>query len=91
MLLLCSVSADCRGISTAGVCHVSAPASQVCSFAIKDGRVFFRNRYIRTEAFLREQAAQKLLYRCLAWRASYGQAQTQAAVDYVPFQKARGF
>ncbi len=35
----------------------------MCSFAFRDGRAFFRNRYVRTEAFLREQAAQRLLYR----------------------------
>eukprot|EP00884_Botryococcus_braunii_P006857 jgi/Botrbrau1/16172/Bobra.0272s0007.1 len=35
----------------------------VTYFAFKDGRCFFRNRYVRTEAFVREQAAQRLLYR----------------------------
>lgn len=36
---------------------------QVCSFAFKDGRVFFRNRFVRSEAFIAEQQAQKMLYR----------------------------
>jgi carotenoid cleavage dioxygenase-like enzyme len=29
-------------------------------FAIKDGRVFFRNKFVRTEALMREQEAQKV-------------------------------
>ena len=37
--------------------------AQVCSFAFRDGRVFFRNRFVRTAALLAEQAAQKMLYR----------------------------
>lgn len=36
---------------------------QVCSFAFKEGRVFFRNRFVRSEAFIKEQQAQKMLYR----------------------------
>ncbi|KAK9824995.1 hypothetical protein WJX81_007215 [Elliptochloris bilobata] len=36
---------------------------QVSTFAIKNGRVFFRNRFVRTEALMREQEAQKMLYR----------------------------
>lgn len=38
-------------------------ALQVCTFAFRDGQVFFRNRFVRSEAFLREQQAQKMLYR----------------------------
>lgn len=37
-----------------------AIASQVSLFAIKDGRVFFRNKFVRTEALMREQEAQKV-------------------------------
>lgn len=32
-------------------------------FAFKGGRCFFSNRYVRTEGFLKEQAARRLLYR----------------------------
>lgn len=32
-------------------------------FAFKGGRAFFANRYVRTEGFVREQQAQRLLYR----------------------------
>ena len=35
-------------------------ATQVSLFAIKDGRVFFRNKFVRTEALMREQEAQKV-------------------------------
>ncbi len=34
---------------------------QAVTFAIKDGRVFYRNRFVRTEALMREQEAQKVL------------------------------
>lgn len=44
--------------------------AQVCSFAFRDGRVFFRNRFVRTEALLAEQAAQRMLYRG-AFRQAY--------------------
>jgi len=37
--------------------------SQVSMFAIKDGRVFFRNKFVRTEALMREQEAQKVRQR----------------------------
>lgn len=37
----------------------------VSMFAFKDGRVFFRNKFIRTEGFLKEQRAGKMLYRGL--------------------------
>ncbi len=36
---------------------------QVCSLSFKDGKVFFRNRFVRSEAFIKEQQAQKMLYR----------------------------
>ena len=35
----------------------------VSAFSFNEGKVHFRNRFIRTEAFLQEQAAQKVLYR----------------------------
>lgn len=36
---------------------------QICKFAFKDGRVHFQNKYVRTEAMTKEQAAGKMLYR----------------------------
>jgi all-trans-8'-apo-beta-carotenal 15,15'-oxygenase len=35
----------------------------VCAIAFRDGRAHFRNRFVRTEGYLAEQQAQKLLYR----------------------------
>lgn len=35
----------------------------VCSFAFAGGRAFFRNRFVRTEGYLAERAAGKILYR----------------------------
>jgi len=35
----------------------------VCAIAFDQGRVHFRNRFVRTEGFLREQQAGKILYR----------------------------
>ncbi len=35
----------------------------VTSLAIKDGKAFFRNRFVRTKGFLEEQAAGQILYR----------------------------
>jgi all-trans-8'-apo-beta-carotenal 15,15'-oxygenase len=35
----------------------------ICSFAFKDGKAFFRNRYVKTKAYVEEQAAGKMLYR----------------------------
>ena len=35
----------------------------VCSFAISQGRAYFRNRYVRTQGYVEEQQAQKILYR----------------------------
>ena len=36
---------------------------QICKFAFKDGKVHFQNKYVRTEALMKEQAAGKMLYR----------------------------
>ena len=36
---------------------------QICKFAFKGGRVHFQNKYVRTEAMTKEQAAGKMLYR----------------------------
>ncbi len=35
----------------------------ICSFSFKDGKAHFRNRFVRTEYYLQEQEAQKILYR----------------------------
>ncbi|MDY6783625.1 MAG: carotenoid oxygenase family protein [Cyanobacteriota bacterium] len=35
----------------------------ICAFSFCDGRVHFRNRFVRTQAFLEEQAAGEILYR----------------------------
>jgi all-trans-8'-apo-beta-carotenal 15,15'-oxygenase len=35
----------------------------VCAIAIKDGRAHFRNRFVKTEGYLEEQKAGKILYR----------------------------
>jgi all-trans-8'-apo-beta-carotenal 15,15'-oxygenase len=35
----------------------------ICAFSFKDGRAHFRNRHVRTQAFLEEQEAGKILYR----------------------------
>ncbi|DBB06748.1 hypothetical protein WJX82_009214 [Trebouxia sp. C0006] len=35
----------------------------ICKFAFKDGKVHFQNKYVRTEALMKEQAASKMLYR----------------------------
>ncbi len=35
----------------------------ICAFTFKDGRVHFRNRYVRTAGYLAEQKAGKFLYR----------------------------
>ena len=43
-----------------GGCKSLRLATQVSLFAIKDGRVFFRNKFVRTEALMREQEAQKV-------------------------------
>lgn len=37
---------------------------QVCAFAIKDGRVHFANKFVRTDALIKEQEAGKMMYRC---------------------------
>ena len=36
---------------------------QICKFAFKNGKVHFQNKYVRTEALMKEQAAGKMLYR----------------------------
>ena len=36
---------------------------QICKFAIKDGKIHFQNKYVRTHDFLKEQAAGKMLFR----------------------------
>ncbi len=35
----------------------------ICSFSLKDGQAYFRNRFVKTECYLQEQEAQKILYR----------------------------
>lgn len=35
----------------------------ISSFAFKDGKAYFRNRFVRTEAYVAEQQAGKMLYR----------------------------
>jgi all-trans-8'-apo-beta-carotenal 15,15'-oxygenase len=35
----------------------------ICAFRFAEGRVHFRNRYVRTQGFVEEQAAGKILYR----------------------------
>lgn len=35
----------------------------ICKFAIKDGKIHFQNKYVRTHDFLKEQAAGKMLFR----------------------------
>ena len=35
----------------------------ICAIAFKDGQAHFRNRYVRTEGYLKEQATGKILYR----------------------------
>lgn len=35
----------------------------ICSISFKQGRAKFQNRYVRTEGYLKEEAAQKILYR----------------------------
>lgn len=35
----------------------------IAAFSIQDGKVHFRNRYVRTEGYVAEQKAQKILYR----------------------------
>lgn len=36
---------------------------QVNSWAIRDGRCYYRNRYVRTGAFMAEQEAGRMLYK----------------------------
>jgi len=36
---------------------------QVNSFAIKDGQCHYRNRYVRTDAFMAEQEAGRMLFK----------------------------
>lgn len=43
--------------------HAFDGDGMVFSLAFKDGRAFFRNRFVRTEGFVQEQAAGKPLYR----------------------------
>jgi all-trans-8'-apo-beta-carotenal 15,15'-oxygenase len=35
----------------------------ICAFTFKDGRAYFRNRFVETEFYLQEKAAGKILYR----------------------------
>ncbi len=35
----------------------------ICSFSFKDGKAFFRNRFVQTDCYVEEQKAQKILYR----------------------------
>ena len=35
----------------------------ICAFTFKDGKAHFRNRYVKTEGYLAEQKAKKILYR----------------------------
>ena len=35
----------------------------ICSFSFQDGKAYFRNRFVKTEYYLQEQEAQKILYR----------------------------
>lgn len=35
----------------------------ICAFSFVDGRAHFRNRFVRTKAFLEEQQAERILYR----------------------------
>ncbi|NJP05585.1 MAG: Apocarotenoid-15,15'-oxygenase [Chloroflexaceae bacterium] len=45
------------------IMHPFDADGMVSSFAIANGRAFFRNRYVRTEGFVAEQQAGKVLYR----------------------------
>ncbi|CAL8462447.1 g1980 [Coccomyxa elongata] len=54
------------GLFEVGGVAISQPLDgdgMVCSFSFKNGKVFFRNRFVRSEAFIKEQQAQKMLYR----------------------------
>ena len=35
----------------------------ICQFCFRDGRVFFRNRFVRTAGFVEEQAKERLIYK----------------------------
>ena len=35
----------------------------ISAFSFKDGKVYYRNRFVQTEAYIKEQAAGKILYR----------------------------
>lgn len=44
----------------------------ICAFTFQDGKVHFKNRYVRTEGYLKEQQAQKILYRGFGTQISGG-------------------
>lgn len=52
-------------VTEGGFSHRQPPSlrTQVCSWAIQNGRCYFRNRFVRTDAFCAEQAAGRMLFR----------------------------
>ena len=42
---------------------IPAVSLQVSSWAVKDGRCYYRNRYVRTDAFVAEQEAGRMLFK----------------------------
>ena len=44
-------------------CLIGVLSLQVNSWAIKDGRCYYRNRYVRTDALMAEQEAGRMLFK----------------------------
>ena len=59
----------------------------VCAFTFNQGRVHFKNRYVRTEGYIKEQAAGKILYRGFGtqksggWLANFGDTKFKNAAN----------
>ena len=52
--------------------HVFDADGMICTFNFQKETVYFQNRYVRTEGYLKEQQAQKILYRGFGTQKSGG-------------------
>ncbi|MGK7944728.1 MAG: carotenoid oxygenase family protein [Microcystaceae cyanobacterium] len=52
--------------------HIFDADGMICAFTLESGKVHFKNRYVQTEGYVKEQQAQKILYRGFGTQKSGG-------------------
>lgn len=62
--------------------HLFDGDGHVCRFAFEDGTVRYRNRFVRTEAFEEEEAAGRVLHRCLGTNRPGGPLANAFRLDF---------